>query len=187
MVDLSCIRTTGLLAIERTFVRAGKGIIHSGRGMEKGEGESSMCHKCLFRGRSVNSADSMLGYHPKCTRLGDLEYQLFLKLFFFFHPFRGNLWRQTRQTGITSERDALTNRAYALFGRKRDETIEFDELHVWECKNISSTVSRRNEINGSRYSDIRFWILSIVLSMFLRLYSDNLANRVEHWPVEQVN
>lgn len=98
MVDLSCIRTTGLLAIERTFVRADKGIIHSGRGMEKGEGKSSMCHKCLFRGRSVNSADSMLGYHPKCTRLGDLEYQLFLKLFFFLsfflslirfaHPFR---------------------------------------------------------------------------------------------------
>lgn len=46
MVDLSCIRTTGLLAIERTFARAGKGIIHLGRGMEKGEGESSMCHKC---------------------------------------------------------------------------------------------------------------------------------------------
>lgn len=57
---------------------------------------------------------------------------IFKAFFFFFHPFRANLWRQTRQTGITSERDALTNRAYALFGRKRDETIEFDELHVWE-------------------------------------------------------
>ena len=33
------------------------------------DGESSMYYKCLLQGRNVNSADSLFGYHPECSRL----------------------------------------------------------------------------------------------------------------------